>query len=460
VTELLSSSPANRDDFTRLIAAEEPVRQKIQSMMDSISTRPASMTMYLNEERLLDLSFVQVDLEQRPFDVAVVRDVSYELGRRKEMARLSRLATLGQIAAGAAHEFNNNLTSVLGWAQIARQSTDDESPAFSALKIIEESARKAKRIFSRLLDTSRSADSAGEVRKVSPSKIVDDVLMLLHFEMKHAQIEVVRSFQETGRCSVDPDAIGQVLINIIRNAIDAFDGGGVLTARVSQKGGTILIDLQDDGPGMTKEVLGRVFEPFYSTKLRDDTSTNGGTGLGLTISLDIIRQHGGDIKVESTHGEGTCFTVSLPVADETANEPVKKRDSRPTVPPGAVVLVVDDEPDVGEMIRTSLELQGVSVLSVSSGDEAVDECRRLRFDAAFVDYSMPGLSGHDLGEKMLSVQPSLPIIFMSGLTVEKNSVAAEFLKKPFDLDEIAQKLYKVLKRRKQSKEQHKDTEPR
>ena len=126
------------------------------------------------------------------------------------------------------------------------------------------------------------------------------------------------------------------------------------------------------------------------------------------------------------------------------------REDTPVVPPpGAVVLVADDGPDVGEMIRMSLELKGVSVISVKSGEEALDYLKKMPFDAAFVDYSMPGLSGHELGRKILSIRPDMPIIFMSGLAVEKDAVVADFIKKPFDLDEIQAKLYRVLKRRKE-----------
>ena len=124
---------------------------------------------------------------------------------------------------------------------------------------------------------------------------------------------------------------------------------------------------------------------------------------------------------------------------------------RPTIPPGAVVLVVDDEPDIGEMIRMSLELKGVSVLSVQNGDDAVAQLKKMPFDAAFVDYSMPGLCGHELGREIAEVQPDMPVVFMSGLTVELDDVVGDFIKKPFDLDEIQAKLYDVLKQKKEQR---------
>jgi CheY-like chemotaxis protein len=180
----------------------------------------------------------------------------------------------------------------------------------------------------------------------------------------------------------------------------------------------------------------------------DEAGINGGTGLGLSISLDIVRQHGGDIELLTERGLGACFTVVLPSLENSTLIERPSFVSRPTIPPGAIVLVVDDEPDIGEMIRMSLELKGVSVLSVQSGEEALVQLNRLPFDAAFVDYSMPGLSGHDLGARIMEVQPNLPVVFMSGLTVEIDSVVGDFIKKPFDLDEIQAKLYQVLKRKK------------
>jgi DNA-binding NtrC family response regulator len=119
--------------------------------------------------------------------------------------------------------------------------------------------------------------------------------------------------------------------------------------------------------------------------------------------------------------------------------------SRGTIPPGVVVLVVDDEPDIGEMVRTSLELKGACVHAVQRGEQAVAECGKTHFDAAFVDFTMPGLSGHELVAEMLAVQPDLPIIYMSGFDVENHGTMTDFLKKPFDLDDIQEKLRHALK---------------
>ncbi len=200
---------------------------------------------------------------------------------------------------------------------------------------------------------------------------------------------------------------------------------------------------------LTQAVLDQIFDPFFTTKRLSDSSTKGGSGLGLAICRDILEEHGGKIQIESAPDEGTRFAILLPLADHVSKLNGNGRDSRTSIPSGVCVLVADDEPDIGEMVRTSLELKGAHVLTVSSGEKAVALCRKNHFDAAFVDFSMPGLSGHRLGREMLAAQPELPIIFMSGREVEMEPDVpiADFLKKPFDLDDVQRKLRQVLKSR-------------
>ncbi len=452
VVDILGSVPNSDREFVDRLTAGESDRIRLQNLIDMADADHQTMVL-----RMPEFGGVAMDVELTVFRLSeasgdqvavVVRDVTELAAQQATLERLNRLASVGQVAAGVAHEFNNNLTSVLGWTQIALQNVGQDSPAASALEIISGNAKKAKRIFSRLLNLSRSKTEENVMADVSPVAVVEDVMDLLAYEMKVAKIEVVRSFEDVGCCYMDEDSIGQVIVNIVRNAIDAVGKGGIVKVAVAKSGNRAQISVEDNGPGISDEVKARIFDPFFTTKKGSEEALHGGTGLGLSISQDIVQRHGGKILVESQRGHGARFIITLPLTMGEPQYSVDDRRNRPTIPPGAMVLVIDDGPDVGEMIRTSLELKGVSVIAVRSGAAALDYLKKMPFDAAFVDYSMPGLSGHELGREIQSIKPDLPLIFMSGLALEKDDIVTEFIKKPFDLDKIQEKLYDVLKRRK------------
>jgi two-component system, cell cycle sensor histidine kinase and response regulator CckA len=449
VTAILGIEPDNSAELLGALGATEVVRKQIRQAMSNTETEKVNLEIYCQERPLnLTICTLEGELSLR---AVIIEDRAHELEHRRRIEHLERLANVGQITAGAAHEFNNNLTSVLGWTQIAMQNTPPDTPAASALEIIEENAQKAKSIFSRLLEMSRSKAGGDERILASPENVMNDALDVLAFELRNARIDLHRRFKSTRQCYLDTEGLGQVIVNIVRNAIDAMPDGGRLDVGIEMDDENLQFIFEDNGPGMPPDVAAQVFDEFFTTKRDSDIPLNGGTGLGLSISRDIVKRMGGEILVESIPRAGTTFTVTIP---HTSGAPLKSTFSnhinRPTIPPGAIVLVVDDEPDIGEMIRTSLELQGVSVIAVNSGEEAVAQLGRIPFDAAFVDYTMPGLSGHALGLEMQKAQPNLPIVFMSGLNVEIDQVIGDFIKKPFDLDEIQKKLYEVMKRRKEA----------
>lgn len=451
LVQLIGEKPINLDTFIQCITPSETTRKQIRQSIIESEEHQTSLEFYSSEKPWC-LKAMTID-GSPPIQVILLENQAADIEKRHHLERLERLATIGQITAGAAHEFNNNLTSILGWTQIAMQNTPQDSPAASALDIIEENAHKAKRIFSKLLDMTRSQDEKGERAFVSPEDVLEEALSVLMFELQNAKIELIRRFEPTLPCYLDADGLAQVIVNIVRNGIDAMQerGGGKLEVGAVMDEKELRIFFTDNGPGMSQEVCDHIFDSFFTTKRDRDTPTHGGTGLGLSISQDIIKRMGGKITVESTVGAGSTFAIQLPMESVQPPPPqMNSRMTRPTIPPGAIVLVVDDEPDIGEMIRMSLELQGVSVISVSSGEEAVGQLGRIPFDAAFVDYTMPGLSGHDLGREMQKAQPNLPIVFMSGLNVEIDNIIGDFIKKPFDLDEIQKKLYEVLKQKKES----------
>ncbi len=440
--------PPNRDIFIKELLTHGLEFNEIEHLLHSndMQSQFADLNIFNGQYRV-STTFAQGD---PPLTVLLFQSITDDKSNKAHLEHLERLATVGQVAAGAVHEFNNNLTSILGWAQIAEQNAEKDSPTATAVSIILENAKKAQRIFSKLLSMSRVKTDYYSNSRVSPVQIVEDALSSLSFEFHNRNIWVNRVLNEDGFCDIDEDRLSQVFINILKNAIEAIVENGELTVTSERKDDKIRISFCDTGLGMSEETIARVFESFFTTKKLDTSNPSGGTGLGLPVSLDILRDYDGDIEVTSELGKGSCFTVVLPALESQEESIRASFVARPTIPPGATVLVVDDEPDVGDMIRTALGLKGVSVVAVKNGEEALSHLNTMHFDAAFVDYSMPGISGHELARSILKEAPKLPIIFMSGFHIETDHIVTDFIKKPFDLDNIQEKLHAVLKRRKDS----------
>ncbi len=448
--KLIAVKPKNVSEFVMVLTKEPNTRHHLRQAIDAVqegrTVQRSEVRIALPDstKQVCGVEMYALDGENDGGLAVVIQDTSSQMSLRSDLEQIGRLAALGQITAGVAHEFNNIITSVLGWTQIASQNAEPSSIMSSALEIIESNARRAQEIASRLLGVSRpTEDMLGSFSVVN---VVEEVLRLLSWEMSNVGIQVVRSFQSEDHCFGDDNRIGQVFINIIRNAMDAMPGGGSLYVSSQRDGEQVQVAFADTGPGMPKEVLDQIFDPFFTTKRRGDKQTHGGTGLGLAVCRDILEEHGGKIEVESVPNQGTRFAISLPYADTLDEVPDEGRDSRPSIPSGVTVLVADDEPDVGEMVRTILELKGADVRAVNSGEGAVAACKENHFDVALIDFSMPGLSGHKLGRELLAAQPDLNLIFMSGreVDVDPDTPIADFLKKPFDLDDVQNKLIEVL----------------
>ena len=369
-------------------------------------------------------------------------DISQEVNLFSEIESLERLASAGKAAAGVAHEFNNLLTAMLGWTQIAIKASSGNQVVTDALKTVENNTKRARQIAGDLLDISRSKPLSFSVFSVSEA--VEDAIQLLSWELNAAQISVERNIKNPANCFGDPTRIIQVFINIIRNAIEATSSRGTLSISVMEIDGNAQISFADSGNGIPSDIIDMIFEPFFSTKIRKGDT--GGSGLGLAICQKIIKDHKGDISIKSRRSRGTTINITLPLCQQSEPDQPKETERNSSFPPNTSVLVVDDEPDICEMIQTALTLRGANVTSATSGAEAVDLCEHNHFDAAFLDFSMNGLSGHDLGNTIAKIQPDLPIVFMSGVQIpnDSNPNYTDFLKKPFDLQEIQIKLREVL----------------
>jgi PAS domain S-box-containing protein len=379
------------------------------------------------------------------------RDVT-ELKRLEEqLIQAEKLAAMGQMLAGVAHELNNPLTAILGVTELLRERQGLEEFVKRQLELTHRQARRAARIVQNLLEFSRPA--LPQKKPSDVNSLVERTLQLHEHSLRRNNIEV--EFQpQAGLPAVIGDAnqLMQVFLNLISNAEQAIrevrETGRILI-RAGRLGTHIFVTIQDDGCGILPDALPRLFDPFYTTK-----RPGGGTGLGLSISMSIVREHGGSIDVETLPAGGSAFTVFLPAASEktvppSPSEPMSlsKEPSRSPSDPlkGRFILVLDDEEGIRMLLEEGLVAQGLQVHCAATLEEAVQFAGRQSYDALLCDLNLsPGggdVSGREAARQILSAaghrKPA--VIFMTGDLVEARELGsreARHLQKPFRISEV------------------------
>lgn len=236
---------------------------------------------------------------------------------RAHLERLQRVASVGAVASSVAHEFNNILTSILNHAKTGARSTDIETCQKAFEKILG-SARRAAKITTGMLALSHNR--AARKQPTDVSVLVEEVLAILEKDLAKHQVRLERSYEPAPPVEVVAAQIEQVIMNLVINARQAMPRGGTVTLSIAhnRESGMVEIGVSDTGSGIEPDKLGKIFEPFYSTKDGPDQEGQGGSGLGLAICREIIERHEGRIRVESLVGHGTTFTIKLPVASVQA----------------------------------------------------------------------------------------------------------------------------------------------
>jgi PAS domain S-box-containing protein len=258
----------------------------------------------------------------------LIKDVEQQRRMREQIAQADKLASIGELSAGVAHEINNPLGVILGYTQLMIRHEDIETERFQDLKTIEKHVRHCQTIVGDLLNFART--SPPKRKLVDIHALIDEVLQFVQYQGDLAQIRIEKAYAEGGvPLYIDSKKIKQVFINLIMNAGHAMSKkGGTLTLRTRLRfaEGRLAIDVGDTGCGIDGKDLGRIFDPFFTTKSPDE-----GTGLGLSVSYGIVKNHGGDIRVSSRPGEGATFTVllPLPMADGDTNLGSEKKDVEP-----------------------------------------------------------------------------------------------------------------------------------
>ncbi|MCE5270992.1 PAS domain-containing protein [bacterium] len=392
----------------------------------------------------------------------IVFDISERRNLEEQLLHAQRLDSVGRLAAGVAHDFNNMLSPILGYSEILLDSLADPSPEREDIRLIHEAAEKSSRLTQQLLAFGRK-----QMLEVGP---VDINLLIGNFEqllrrMLREDIRIRLDLKaDIGKVLADPGKIEQVLMNLAINARDAMPQGGQLTIETSlarldeayirrkigvDAGEYVLLAVSDTGCGISREMQDRIFEPFFTTK-----SEGKGTGLGLSVVYGIVRQHGGHLSVYSEPGLGTTMKVFLPRLSVKSPLPVAENPHQElkTAFVGGTVLLVEDEEAVRELVRKVLEKYGYCVLTAGNVSEAVQLAREhpAAIDLLVTDVIMPEMNGKEVYHAVSAYKPGCRVLYMSGYTeniIADHGILREginFISKPFSVRSLLEKVRKTL----------------
>jgi signal transduction histidine kinase/ActR/RegA family two-component response regulator len=359
--------------------------------------------------------------------------------KQDELVSSSKLAALGTFAAGIAHEFNNLLAAILGYAQLGI-STDDVREKDEALEVAMRACLRGRSITSGLLTFARRNDSRRE--ECDLAELVEETVILVQREFAKAGVTIEQRLAPVPTVTCDPGQIAQVLINLLTNARDAMVNtpNARILVELSASDGVVELAVSDIGSGIPDDLLPQIFQPFTTTKGALGGSTTPGTGLGLAISHGIIESHNGSILVRSAVGAGTTMTVRLP-ADENSREAALP--ATPSAGSASLrILIVDDERDVAEWLRRQLERDNHQVAVAHDAPSGLRLYRERPFDLVLCDVIIPGMSGVELLRRLRAYDSQAQVLGMTGHAgtamasqmIELGAISV--LNKPFSIEDL------------------------
>ncbi len=399
--------------------------------------------------------------------VHVARDITERKRAEQEKEKLQlqflqaqKMESVGRLAGGVAHDFNNMLGIIIGYTDMALEQVDPGQPLFAKLQQILNAAQRSVDLTRQLLAFARKQTISPRVLDLNES--IESMLNLLRRLIGENIGLAWLPGKKLWPVKMDPAQIDQILANLCVNARDAISGVGKITIETGkatldgascsdhpgfQPGDYVLLAVNDDGQGMAKQTLDRIFEPFFTTK-----GMGKGTGLGLATVYGIIKQNNGYINVSSEPGHGTSFRIYLPRSRGPAVDARKETAAKTPLNRGETVLIVEDEPEFLRMAGIMMENLGFQVLTAGTSGEAVAlaEQHTGEIQLLLTDVIMPEMSGRALAERLQSFCPAMKVLFVSGYTSDviiHQGVLDEgvnFIQKPFSLRDLAVKLQEIL----------------
>lgn len=376
--------------------------------------------------------------------VVLMRDKTRERQLQEKLTQSEKLSAIGTLVSGVAHELNNPLAGILGFAQLLL-GREPEKWSRPDIEKIEKNARRCQRIVENLLAFARQ--SRIKKRRANLNEVIDSVLNLNEYQFRMDDVEIIRDF-DTGipAFPIDVNRWQQVFVNLASNAHQALvaqpQGDRYVKFETRLKEDRVVIRVSDSGPGIPEHVRHRIFEPFFTTK-------DKGTGLGLGICFGIVEEHGGTIRVDDAAEEGAAFLIEIPVTDAPDFVPEKPRP-KPRITSdrgsGKHVLIVDDDAYVCDVVARALENHRYIVEIARDGESALEKAREADFDVIVTDVRMPGrLDGMELFEHLTQERPELTtrFVFMTGNLLDNRTMGrlenlhVRFVEKPFDIHHLS-----------------------
>lgn len=410
---------------------------------------------YDEHEELIALEGFISDITER---IQAENDVK---NLQSQLLQARKMESVGRLAGGVAHDFNNMLSVIMGNAEMALFEIDSRTPLYNRLKQISEAADRSANITRQLLGFARKQTIKPVIMDLNIS--VEEMLRMLR-RLIGENIELSwKPGQALWKVKMDPAQLDQILANLCVNAKDAIKKNGKIVISTknitldesfcshhpgSIPGEYVMLSLSDNGAGIEKEILENIFEPFFTTK-----GEGQGTGLGLSTIYGIVKQNDGFIDVKSEPGKGTTFLIFLPKnIDKTGKNDIEDKEYRIPRGNGEVILVVEDEDFVLDISRNALEKSGYSVLIAKTPNKALEQIKRHRdsINLLLTDLVMPEMSGKELADEIIKIKPDIKTLFMSGYTpdtvihhgiLEKD---INFIQKPFTISGLANKVFHVL----------------
>ncbi len=370
------------------------------------------------------------------------RDITERKRLEEQLHHSQRLEAVGRLAGGVAHDFNNLLMVITGYSHMLLDAMHPSDPARLDLEQVVKASERATDLTRQLLAFSRRQGVRASL--VDLNALVREMDRMLRRVLGEDIELCVNLAPQLKAVCADPGQIEQVILNMVVNARDAMPGGGKLTLETRNAGTAarecVVLTVRDTGVGMDAPVLSRIFEPFFTTK-------EHGTGLGLATSYGIIKENGGDLRVESAPGKGTTFRIELPVAPQSADQ--LETAAKTNAANGTeTILLVEDQDGVRRVVETMLKRHGYHVLSSASSQEALAAADQHSgvIHLLITDMVMPGMNGRKMAECLVERRPNMKVLYVSGYGDAAISASdAHFLQKPFSTEELATKVREMLK---------------
>lgn len=385
------------------------------------------------------------------YDLTERNRAAAQIAKQEEALQQSeKMAALGGLLAGVAHELNNPLSVVLGQATLLTEGAQEPKVVARAEKIFK-AADRCSRIVKSFLALARRKEP--ERKRVGLNNLIQASLELLGFQLRTENIETVLELEAAlPEINGDPDQLTQVFTNLILNAAQAMQGWAgrrrIAIRSWHTQENHVMVSIADTGPGVPQEIRTRIFEPFFTTK-----GNKGGTGVGLSLCLNIIESHGGRVLLSDTDGGGATFTLELPMAEHAGQADTGAVLEKAKLPSNLRILLVDDEIEIAQTLADLIEPEGFHIDLASNGMIALEKLRKSAYDAIISDLRMPVLDGPGLHAALAKEMPAYThkIIYVTGDTLSThvqaflNENPVPVIEKPYRLEDIRRAIAALLK---------------